>query len=367
MYTLGINFSHHSSVALLKDNEVVFFVLEERLNRFKEWGGPLCEKDSGPFQALAQVKEFTSSIDLVVGISGDPRQLKACVNFLKKNKINVVSATINNNPHHLFHAASIFYSSPFRNASCLVIDGAGANTRFKPGIKASETTSVYEISYENGIRCTYKKFTIGIYDVGGIKKLSEQYPASKKIPIDVTESDIENFNNNHNNISDSFLQADLVESSTHMDIGLMYHCASSRIKRALNWRGWSNDGKMMGFAAYGNKPESTEWENFAHKTQMELEEYFISLVGLCKQDNLLIGGGCALNILGNSAIKKHYPHINVYPDPIAHDGTIALGAAAYHFYRRTKCKDKLVTSAYTGMDYNITKNDVYEYTRKYSI
>lgn len=367
MYTLGINFSHHASVALLKDNEVVFFVLEERLNRFKEWGGPLCPKDSGPFRSLSQIKKITSNIDLVVGISGAPTQLKACVDFLKKNKVNVISATINNSPHHLFHAASIFYSSPFRNASCLVIDGSGATVKFKQGVRANETTSVYEIDYEQGIRCTYKKFTIGIYDAGGVKKLSEQYPASKNIPVDVSQQDIENFKNSSSLKNDKFLLAERIEASTRMDIGMIYHCTSSQIKRALDWRGWSHDGKMMGFAAYGNKPNSTEWENFAYETQKELEQYFIDMVKYCKHNNLLMGGGCALNILGNSAIKKYYPHINLYPDPIAHDGTIALGAAAYHFYGKTKCKDKLITSAYTGMDYNITKDHVYEYTRKYSV
>ena len=50
MYTLGIQFSHHASVALLKDNEVIFFCLEERSGNF-------------PYKALSQIKNFTNSID----------------------------------------------------------------------------------------------------------------------------------------------------------------------------------------------------------------------------------------------------------------------------------------------------------------
>ena len=35
MYILGINISHHSSIALLKDGELVYFLEEERLNKVK--------------------------------------------------------------------------------------------------------------------------------------------------------------------------------------------------------------------------------------------------------------------------------------------------------------------------------------------
>ena len=56
MYTLGIQFSHHASVALLKDNEVIFFCLEERFDRKKRSG-------NFPSKALSQIKNFTNSID----------------------------------------------------------------------------------------------------------------------------------------------------------------------------------------------------------------------------------------------------------------------------------------------------------------
>ena len=368
MYTLGINFSHHSSVALLKDNEVVFFCLEERFNRIKEWGGAKETRDAlkAPFQSLNQIKKFTSVIDLVVGISGSRDQLPISVNYLKSIGVKVVSATIDNQAHHLFHAASVFYISPFKSASCLVVDGAGAISQFRPGIKGNETTSIYEMSYDTGIECTYKKITVGIYDCGGIRKLSHEYPASRKIPINVSQDELEEFNKNFKPKS-KYFGAKRYDASTEMDIGLIYHCASQQCARALKWHGFSNDGKMMGFAGYGGHPNSTQWENLAYETQKELEQYFVSLIARCKQDNILVGGGCALNILGNTIIKKTYPLVNVFPDPVAHDGSIALGAAAFHFYRISKCKEKLITNAYGGVNYNITKDDIYECARKYSI
>lgn len=373
MYTLGINFSHHSSVALLKDNEVVFFCLEERFNRFKYWGGPKEARgivghvfESYPSECLKQIKKFTSTIDIVVGISGKMEQLPAAVNFLKKLGITVTRATMDNQAHHLFHAASVFYVSPFATASCIVMDGLGAITKFNDSTRASETTSVFEISYDRGIHCTYKKLTVGVFDGNNVRKLWQEYPASRKIPINVTEEELDFFNKNFKPKS-KFFKAARYDASTEMDIGLIYHSAAMQCGRALGWPGPTNDGKMMGLAGYGGKPDSTEWENLAHETQKELEQYFISLIARCKQNNILIGGGCALNILGNTIIKKIYPLTNIFPDPVAHDGSIALGAAAFHFYRVSKCKEKLVTNAYGGINYNITKDDIYERTRKYSI
>ena len=36
MYILGVNMSHHPSVALLKDGELIFYLEDDRLNRQKE-------------------------------------------------------------------------------------------------------------------------------------------------------------------------------------------------------------------------------------------------------------------------------------------------------------------------------------------
>ena len=76
-----------------------------------------------------------------------------------------------------------------------------------------------------------------------------------------------------------------------------------------------------------------------------------------KIKNLVIGGGCALNILGVSAIKEKYPEFNIFVDPIANDATHAIGMGI-HFYNVYKMKGKLkktnkFKSIYTGPKYEI--------------
>lgn len=363
MYTLGIQFSHHASVALLKDNEVIFFCLEERFDKKKR-------SDNFPSKALSQIKNFTNSIDLMSGVNGRLETFKTAVEFLKNNGVNVKRATLNNKKHHLYHAASVFYISQLDNASCLIVDGAGSGFPLTDKLRSSETTSIYEVGADGVFDCTYKRVTVGIFSLGSIPELVKLYPTSRQIPhITLTDELVDKLNKQCNTIrsKNKELMSEKIEASTALDIGLIYHCASAKTGIKLGWGVGGAEGKMMGLSGYGNLPNATEDQVLAYDTQKELEEEFIKKVSLCKQNNIVIGGGCALNILGNSWIKKTFPHLNIFVDPIAHDGTLGLGAAVHSFYKETRCKDKLIISPYTGINYNITKNYIYECARKYSI
>lgn len=343
MYTLGINLSHHSSIALLKDNEVVLFVLEERINRIKN-----CR--TIPIRSLKLVSGITNFIDVVMSVSGKKEEHSKCVDILRKSGVEVKSNFINNPAHHLYHAAAGFYMSHFDTASCLVIDGAGAIKLFREQgrIRASETTSVYEANYDTGFECTYKNYTIGIYDSNW------QFGDDLSISVDVTQDEINSFLSTIKNIKK-------VEASTKSDIGLKY----SIVTRRLGFGG-AGEGKTMGLSAYGPIQKDAN-SMMAYEVQKELEQVFIERVKLCRSNNLVVSGGCGLNILGNSLIKKTYPHLNIYVDPVSADGTISLGAAVHTFYSQTKCKDKLVFNPYGGLRYNLNKTIINELTRKYSV
>jgi predicted NodU family carbamoyl transferase len=354
MYTLGINFSHHSSIALLKDNELVLFTLEERLNRYKHWGGG--PKMGAPLNILSLVKNYTNQIDFVCGISGRKEDFQQAVDFLIADGVNVKRHELRNANHHLYHAAASFYMSHFDSATSLVIDGAGSIGKFKDDIRASETTSIYNVSFPDSFECIYKYFTVGIYDC------DKKYINNRKVPITITDDEIKHFLTLKRNDGPPFSSIGKVDVSTNLDIGVIYTVTSQSL-------GFINggEGKTMGLSGYGNKKHSNSKETTAYHVQKELEAVFLKRAAMCDHTNLVLGGGCALNILGNSLIKKTYPDKNIYIDPIATDGTNALGAAAHTFYTMTKCKDKLKFDMYTGPSYTIQKEQVYECARKYSL
>ncbi|MDC3266467.1 hypothetical protein OAU13_00915 [bacterium] len=355
MYTLGINFSHHSSIALLKDNELVLFTLEERLNRHKHWGGG--PRMGAPLNILSLVKNYTNQVDYVYGTGGRPSDFKAALNHLNATGVKLRHCELQNHRHHLHHAAASFYMSHFDSASALVIDGAGSIARFRDsdGVRASETTSIYNATFPDKFECVFKYFTVGIYDC------DKKYIDNKKVPIDITESEIQHFLNAKRNNDPPFSTIPNVEVSPNLDIGVRYTVVSHLI-------GFKNgEGKVMGLSGYGNNENSKPNEKLAYNVQKELEQVFIERAAMCESNNIVLGGGCTLNILGNSLIKKTYPNKNVYVDPIATDATNAIGIATHMFYTMTQCSDKLKFDMYTGPDYNILKDDIYECARKYPL
>jgi len=331
MYTLGINLSHHSSIALLKDNEVLLFLHEERVNRKKYYQGI-------PYKALDLVKNYTKRIDFISYISGHPKHLQEIVKYLEQQQIKVLANKCDSSKHHLAHAAAGFYMSHFNEATIFVVDGAGAIERFNTNYKVSETTSTYSGKFPN-ISCYDKKFVVGLYE---------------KPPINITDAEIVNFKNKYSDIN--------VTVTTKHDIGWQYATVTSEIGFGV-----FGEGKTMGLSAYGQPGSSDNNAIKAYAIQKELEISFVTMIAKAKCNNIVLSGGCALNILGNSKIKSFYPDLNIFVDPIAADGTIALGAAAYYYYSNSQDKNKLKFGPYLGPQYILSKDYIYECSRKYSI
>ena len=332
MYTLGVNLSHHSSIALLRNNEVLLFIHEERLNRDKYHRGV-------PYKSLDLIKNYTNKIDSVIQVSGSSQNLRTIIKYLADQNVDVTTFRNDSSLHHMSHAAAGFFMSHFDAATVVVIDGAGALYKLNQSkVRISETTSLYDARFPQ-IVCTDKHFVIGLYD---------------KKPLVYTEDDKKAFR--------SRFKSSRVSVTEALDIGWKYAEVTSSIGF-----GTFGEGKTMGLSAYGHKPTTDQNVKKAYNIQKDLEGVFVDLASKIKTDNLVLSGGCALNILGNSLIKKTYPNLNVFVDPIAADGTVALGAAAYEYYTKTKDINKLVFGLYQGPSYNLEKNYIYECARKYSV
>lgn len=310
-----------------------------------------------PLKILSLVKNYTNKIDYVCGTGGRATDFKIALNHLINDGVELKHCEMQNHRHHLHHAAAGFYMSHFDSATALVIDGAGSIARFREhdGVRASETTSIFNVKFPDVFECVYKYFTVGIYDC------DKKYIDNKRVPIDITEDEIQLFLNAKRNNDPPFSSIPKVDVSTNLDIGVRYTVVSHSI-------GFKDgEGKVMGLSGYGSSKDSKPNEKMAYGVQKELEQVFLNRAAMCESSNIVLGGGCTLNILGNSLIKKQYPNKNIYVDPIATDATNAIGAAAHMFYTTTRCSDKLKFDMYTGPEYTLLKDDVYECTRKYSL
>ena len=102
-------------------------------------------------------------------------------------------------------------------------------------------------------------------------------------------------------------------------------------------------GKVMGLAPYGEYIEgqylASSNENAAATIQKDWEDRAVELVKIAakKCSNIVLTGGCFLNVVVNYKLLKEFPDLNFYVDPIAFDGGTAIGAA-YILHNNPKIK-----------------------------
>lgn len=344
---------HDASLCILENENVLLYIQEERISRVK--------KDSKlPFSFLKLVKNYTDEIENIIFVNvSDEEKYKSelCVNFLKKDGVKIENIFQESEEHHLYHAASAFYGSGFDDAICLVIDGWGASFPLNESLSASETTSIYYASYPANFDNLYKLLYY-----------------SDNIEFDGIELNIPD----HYEVSHSF------------DVGVSYGTVTNHLGF-----GRENPGKTMGLSSYGVDDKSLpeigfedtcytdrnlllsnrslnekyypqlkdldfqKKSNLAYKVQKYLEKVFLYRVKQalelkpdCK--NLVFSGGCALNILGNTLIKKEFPDLNIFIDPVANDGCQAYGAVKYNYHRYSESTKKSpLTTIYNGPKYNL--------------
>lgn len=349
MFILGVQLGHNSSVCLYNNGKLIYYNQEERLSKIKKDGGI-------PILCLDQVKKITSKIDVALCTGYDPIHSATFVyNYLLRlSLIEKNNKTIFlHHSHHLMHATKAYFSSGFKNATIVVVDGRGSSYNLSNGFKGYETTSVYSIQYPNEFNALYKI----IY--------TENYKL-KKADV-VFETEVPSISKNTK-----------FKTTSQHDLGHLYGSIS-------NYFDWPNEeGKLMGLSAYGkpnqkirdlflkedfltkqhninNSYKITNKEDLAFETQNYFEEKFFNLIEDFKHynKNIVITGGTGLNVVNNFKIKNHFKNNNIYIDPLCGDEGNSIGACQHYLYRTqgNDCFEK-VNSLYLGpvYDFNIKEN-----------
>jgi carbamoyltransferase len=130
MYILGLThpMAWNNAAALMRDGEIVLWVEEERLNRFKQSNGvpPLRAIDACLREAGIGLKDLDA-----IGVGWDRggwgrwRDRIAWDFHFKSLPVEVDDPRVRHVRHHLAHALSAFYPSPFERAAVITLDGTG--------------------------------------------------------------------------------------------------------------------------------------------------------------------------------------------------------------------------------------------------
>lgn len=220
--------------------------------------------------------------------------------------------------HHLSHAASAFFPSPFEEAAVLTMDGVGEWTTTSLAIGSGNSLEVVkEIHFPHSLGLLYSAFTY----YTGFKVNSGEYKVMGLAPYGVPRY-AELIKNNLIDVKE--------DGSFHLDMSYFNYCVGLTM---------TNDKFHRLFGGPPRKPESalTQKEmDLAASIQLVTEELVIKLAKGVAQStglkNLCLAGGVALNCVANGKLLKEKIFDQIWIQPAAGDAGGALGAALGAYY-----------------------------------
>ncbi len=366
---LGISaFYHDSAVCLVKDGDILFAAQEERYSRIKH-------DHSFPSKAIKDGLQYVGiegkDIDYVsfydkpflkferileTSLMYAPRGinlfLKAMPLWIKKKlwikeriktELNYDGKIIFTE-HHISHAASAFFASPYQEAAFLTMDGVGewATTSFGTG-KDNEIQILAEIQFPHSLGLLYSAFTYytgfrvnsGEYKVMGLAPYGE--PIYKDLILEHL-IDVKN------------------DGSFRMNMDYFNYCAGLTM---------TNKKFHDLFGGVPRKPESklTQKEmDLARSIQEVTEEIVLKMARYVKKETgmkyLCLAGGVALNCVSNGKLLQSGLFDDIWIQPAAGDAGGAVGCALFTWYqylnnqRETDNKSDFMRGTYLGPEFN---------------
>ena len=372
---LGISaFFHDSAACILKDGKIIAAAQEERFTRKKHDPNyphnaiefvlkyanlklsevdkiVFFEKPFLKFERLLETyvafapKGFVSFAKAMpIWIKEKLFQKNLLFNKLKKHDQNYKSDhNIFFSDHHLSHAASAFFPSPFDEAVVLTADGVGewATTTVAVG-KNNELEIKKEIHFPHSLGLLYSAFTYytGFKVNSGEYKLMGLAPYGNPIYEDKVKQLL-----------------DLKEDGTFRLNQKYFNYATGLTMTNKNF------DKL-----FGQKPRNPKNEKItqfhmdvASSIQKVTEEIMINLVKSIRKEygikNLCLAGGVALNCVANGKILKEKIFDNIWIQPAAGDAGGSLGAALALWHidlgnKRSVDPNDNMKGSYLGPEYN---------------
>ena len=362
MYILGISaFYHDSAACLLSDGEIIAAAQEERFTRKKHDSGfphhaiKYCLKEADinasqidnivfyekPFVKFERLLE-TYLAFAPKGFTSFAKAMPLWIKdklFQKSVLIKELKSTLDKNidwqkrllfsEHHLSHAASAFYPSPFESAAVLTLDGVGEWTTTSLAIgKGSNLNVVKEIHFPHSLGLLYSAFTY----YTGFKVNSGEYKVMGLAPYgEPRYADL---------IFDNLI---VVADDGSFQLDMSYFSYATGLTMTNN--------KFN--ALFGGPPRTSETKitqremDLAASVQKVTEDILIQITrGIAKETgekNLCLAGGVALNCVANGVLLREKIFDNIWIQPAAGDAGGALGAALSTWYLHYK--KKRVTSS----------------------
>lgn len=387
MIILGIScYFHDSAAALLVDGKLVAAAEEERFTRNKhDYDFPhnavqfclnkgnitgadldyavLFEKPFTKFERIIQtaLHGFPKTYWMFVQSMRTWLLDKLWVKDVIAKSVGIPRDKVLFSEHHLSHAASAYFCSPFEESAVLTFDGVGEWSTTTMGVgRGNDLHLTKELHFPHSIGLLYSAFTafLGFEVNEGEYKVMGMAPyGSPKYTDKVQE--VVKLN------TDGSYWLDPKYFSLH------YSTKKSYTKHFEKLFGEPRDPDVPFFTTatdypsyYGPRPENfSELANYnqhyadiAASIQSVTEDLILELVRESHRqtglDQLCLAGGVALNSVANGRILRETPFKELYIQPSAGDGGGALGAALFTWHCALGNSERFVMDhAYWGEEY----------------
>ncbi len=354
MYILGIScYYHDSAVCLIRNGEIINAIQEERLTRIKHDNKfpknsiieilkknnlslsqidkiVFYEKPFLKFERLIETylsfapKGISSFLKVIpIWIKDKIFQKVSIFNELKAIDFNFCDPNkIYFSEHHLSHAASAFYASPFLDAAILTIDAVGEWATSSVAIGSGNKIEIKEeINFPHSIGLLYSSFTYfcGFEVNSGEYKLMGLAPYGKPI---FKEKILKN------------LISIKQDGSFRLNMKYFNYCTGFTMTN-------KNFDNLFNSKPRGKNDKINQFHMDLASSIQSVTEDIIMLIckhikNKYKSKNLCLAGGVALNCVANGKIINEKIFDRIWIQPAAGDAGGALGAALAYWFLELK-------------------------------
>lgn len=367
MKVLGIScFYHDSAACLIVDGEIVAAAAEERFSRkkhdnnFPELTIEYClkaakisineldavvfyEKPIWKFERILHqhLEYFPKSYKAFFDTTGSWVNQKLNIRKILQERLNYFGKVVFL-PHHLSHAASAYYLSPFNRSALVTIDGVGEWATTTTGVANKENLKIEkEIRFPHSLGLLYSSLTAYL----GFRVNNDEYKVMGLAAY-----------GNPKRYEPAFDKLIIVnkDGSYALDMSYFDYAWTQRMpskKMAL----------LFGHSI--RKPESRIYQyhkdlaaGLQNKLELAIFNLLQSVYDKYRTKNLCLSGGVALNSVVNGKILSKTPFKNIYIPPDPGDAGGAMGAALYVSLnpkviqkrkKRSAVKHKIVAKRFT--------------------
>ena len=352
---VGVSASHDASACVMIDGKLEIAVQLERITRIKRDGQPYLSSDAAIDYCLDALQLNRSDVTLYAFNSqGLMPEYNGLMQPISSKNMTAFDPRGENSlfvSHHLAHAFSAHFCSPFESSTSLVIDGSGGTTPNGKDFLIKGTALAEYLAQPNGERLLHTE-SVYRFTPSSFELLDRQYSPS--------------FNTRCGSASP----------------GEMYASIAQYI-----FGDWQTSGKVMGLAPYGNadafsssllltkngllhfdhtwkqklndtdpKADPLLYSNLAARVQLDLEQILLQrakrAIDISGDRQLVYSGGVALNSVANAKISRLENVQDIFIIPASNDAGIAIGAAAAgHYHLTGSTKGQPYTNDFLGYNY----------------